>query len=518
MRTYDGYEMASTESIADLAAAFVDAVLEHPSLPLEQALSSISARLPESIGTQVVAFRQQQWLLMHWLAGVYEWAPDGTAQEAVRWVREHAGAQAASACLAHSGVLGHPGASLERVLQDWNQLDRIAAWVRLLAAVVATRGDGTAQWLRQFDPPEPADQGTVAWLVGCEPPGWQPRAWPPDPRQLPEIRRKQYAFVSHPLTRVETSEFLADGGIELGPAPVGSSASGELFCEQEADRLANARLYFVDADTCNVALRKGARPRTTPLSAHRVPSTKGLMFFAEPLPFTAMGLEVVAASWGSWDPHTNPSGWLTSHLPTTPSATTTFEPVEFGPGPHWWVTMYYNQDDLIDDGRDTPPMDRGGTYVLSSGQSFPDPATADSPPMLRAARVLIACWDLITQERVAKAVTESVEIPRKPAKTRADRRRGIQDSGTVQLVTVRGRPAQGTGQPQGDIPAQRTDGQYRHRWTVQEHTRSHCMNTHGHAAGDCTHEDITICEFVKGPPGAPFLRRDIVHMLRRIDK
>lgn len=176
MRTYDGYEMASTKSIADLAAAFVNAVLEHPSLPLEQALSSISARLPESMDTQIVAFRQQQWLLMHWLAGVYEWAPDGTAQEAVSWVRDHTGAQAASACLAHSGVLGHPGASLERVLQDWNQLDRIAAWVRLLAAVIATRGDGTAQWLRQFDPPEPADQGTVAWLVGCEP----PRSWPPE--------------------------------------------------------------------------------------------------------------------------------------------------------------------------------------------------------------------------------------------------------------------------------------------------------------------------------------------------
>ncbi|MET7622368.1 hypothetical protein [Streptomyces sp. NPDC005408] len=42
------------------------------------------------------------------------------------------------------------------------------------------------------------------------------------------------------------------------------------------------------------------------------------------------------------------------------------------------------------------------------------------------------------------------------------------------------------------------------------------MNPRGRADGGCTHEDITILEFVKGPVDAPFLRRDIVHILRTL--
>ncbi|MFF5006879.1 hypothetical protein ACFY3G_29130 [Streptomyces phaeochromogenes] len=44
------------------------------------------------------------------------------------------------------------------------------------------------------------------------------------------------------------------------------------------------------------------------------------------------------------------------------------------------------------------------------------------------------------------------------------------------------------------------------------------MNPRGHADGDYMHEDIAILDFVKGPPGAPFLRRDIVHILRRLER
>ncbi|WNI19923.1 hypothetical protein [Actinacidiphila sp. ITFR-21] len=131
-----------------------------------------------------------------------------------------------------------------------------------------------------------------------------------------------------------------------------------------------------------------------------------------------------------------------------------------------------------------------------------------------AARAVIACWDLITQERVGKAVVDVAEEKRKPVKLRADRRRGITDDGTVRLVTIRGRqpstprPRQEIG-ADGAVPTRHYD---RGRWWVHEHTRDHCMNPSLHASKGCTHQDITILKYPKGPQDKPFL--DTVYVLR----
>ncbi|MDX3772223.1 MULTISPECIES: hypothetical protein [unclassified Streptomyces] len=46
------------------------------------------------------------------------------------------------------------------------------------------------------------------------------------------------------------------------------------------------------------------------------------------------------------------------------------DPLEVGEGPHWWITLYHVQDDVIDDERDTPPLDRSARRFLADGQVF----------------------------------------------------------------------------------------------------------------------------------------------------
>lgn len=505
------------DSIAGVATMLIDTVLDHPHFPLEHVFGTVLAQLPAvdpetDRSTEIICMRQQQWLLLNWLAGVNESVSGDIAKEAVAWVRRQVGPAEAQACEAHAWVLGHPTGPVDTVVQDRNRVERITAWSRLLAAVTCLHGDATSAWLRRFDPSDTVEETTLAWLTGCEPPGWNPLAWPPDPRTLPELRRKMMKFVDHPESRAEATAFLDISGLSMGPAPHGNPAAGDILADQELQRLSKARLYFVDADMCSVARRKATRPRTTPLSAHRIPSPNGLLLFAEPISCAAPGLnDIAAAAWGRWDPDSHPGGWVRLN------AADTYEPVDFEEGPHWWISLYHVQDSVMEDERDTPPLDLSDTHVVSAGQAFEH--SADDLPARQAARVLIACWDLITQEQVGKPITDTTLLQRKPTKTRADRRRGIEDDGAVRLVTVRGRAPQLPTEAGGSaaVPAQRSSIRYKHRWTVQEHSRSHCMNPREHADGGCTHEDITILDFVKGPQDAPFLRRDIVRILRTFD-
>lgn len=521
MRTQEKREIAAVDTIASVATMLIDTAIDHPHFPLEQVFGTVLAQLPEvdaeaDRSTEIVCMRQQQWLLLNWLAGVNESMPGDLAEEAVAWVRRTVGPGAARECEAHAWALGHPKGTVDTVVQDRHRVERITAWSRLLAALTCLHGDGTSAWLRRFDPSDMVEESTLAWLTGCEPPGWDPPSWPPDPRTLPEIRRKTMKFVDHPASRAEATGFLAIVGLTTAPGPHKNPDTGDILADQELERLSKARLYFVDADMCSVAVRKAARPRTTPIAPHRVPSPNGMLFFSEPVDrATPGGSDVVAASWGLWDPHAHPDGWLRLNNADI------YEPVTYGDGPHWWVTLYHVQDAVIEDERDTPPLDLTDTHVVSAGQVFAP--SSDVLSTQHAVRVLIACWDLITQEQIGKPITDTTFLKRKPTKTRADRRRGIADDGTVRLVTVRGRSPQppsdsDAGGASAAVPAQRSSIQYKHRWTVREHSRSHCMNPREHADGGCTHEDITILDFVKGPEGAPFLRRDIVHILRRLEQ
>lgn len=83
---------------------------------------------------------------------------------------------------------------------------------------------------------------------------------------------------------------------------------------------------------------------------------------------------------------------------------------------------------------------------------------------------------------------------------------------TVQLVTVRGRQAsvpRSRRETDETAPTRRYD---RGQWWVRDHTRDHCMNPALHREGGCTHEDITVLDYPKGPEDKPFL--ETVYVVR----
>lgn len=507
--------MPSLDQLAQMCEALVEANLGRNDLPrLHRTVWNAGSQYGDG-ASEVAVFRQTMWMLMCWLVTVRAWVPETAVPEAITWIERRYGQQAAALATTHATILDLQGVPLGEIRLDEDQPERIASWAQLLAGLCVTQGDGSVTWLRQFDPPEPG-AAMLAWLEGRERHAWQPRPWPPDLRQVPEIRRKLVTYLDDPDTRWERAQ-MADGGlVRLIPRADSFGLAGDLLTDYELHRLQKARLYVVDGDMCQVAARKAVRPRNAPISVHRVPAPFGFLLFSEPMPLSLPGQsggprgEIVAASWGRWDPGEWKDGWwqVAEHGVLS-------EP-KFPGEAHWWITLYEESaDDGEPEGRPQPPVEPHQPYVVHAGDILAQ--SADEAQLPYAARAVVACWDLITQERIGKALTETTKLQRKSSKVRADRRRGIEDDGAVHLVTIRGRAASSADQPQGVLPHQRSTINYQHRWTVQEHSRSHCMNPAGHADGNCNHEDITILDFVKGPAGAPFLRRDIVHILRKID-
>ncbi|MFI0912431.1 hypothetical protein [Streptomyces abikoensis] len=328
-------------------------------------------------------------------------------------------------------------------------------------------------------------------------PSAEPDSWMPDPRQIPEWRRKLLSDYRSENAPSWMGATLANGHYVLAPALEDAVAAGAVLCDQEAERLSKAKLYYADARTCAVAARKASQPRTAPLVGHRIPSTYGLVVFATPIAGKPGEKPTVAASWGRWNSDRD-GLWAARRNGVT-------TPLFLADGSRWWITFYSPTSSPIG-----APVRWDTEGLVVEGQTWEEDSGTAPVPKDRdelALRTVIATWDLITQERVAKAVTSTEEIVRKPVRVRSDRRRGIEDNGTVRLVSIRGRRA-----PDGRRPAPRPDGDapsraYRSQWMVYEHSRNHCMNPHLHSQKGCTHEDITILDFIKGPEGAPFVDR-----------
>ncbi|MFK0121630.1 hypothetical protein [Streptomyces sp. NPDC090994] len=81
--------------------------------------------------------------------------------------------------------------------------------------------------------------------------------------------------------------------------------AARVLLAQENDRLAKARLYHVDEEMTEAAIRKAERGRKGPLAPHRVPARRGFIAFGKPLVRTVpegeeRPADVVAVSWGPW--------------------------------------------------------------------------------------------------------------------------------------------------------------------------------------------------------------------------
>ncbi|MEU9355050.1 hypothetical protein AB0D65_29650 [Streptomyces griseoloalbus] len=311
--------------------------------------------------------------------------------------------------------------------------------------------------------------------------GTEAALWSANPRKVPEWRSQLVARLQADETAENTVRELPAEDLQAMFPGVEPLEAARLLCGQEADRLSHAKLFHADADTSAVATRKAAQPRKTPLSELRVPSPYGLIVFETPIDWSPGFAPLVAASWGREEQ----DGRV-----------------------HWWMTHYVHT-------AGAPPFTAQGFALVAEDDVFADNEmySTDKGAAL-AVRAVVACWDVITQDRVGKPVTDITEERRQPKRLRNDRRRGVADDGTVRLVTIRGRrpstPA--PRRPDDSGPSRRYD---RGRWWVTEHTRSQCMNPALHQDEACTHEDITILEHPKGPADKPFL--DTVHLVRDAD-
>lgn len=309
--------------------------------------------------------------------------------------------------------------------------------------------------------------GTVLDATGDTP----APSWEPTPRKTAEYRRKLINYHQDRSTVLDIAaklDVMSSSGMDAA-----LDAAGEL-CRHEVSALQRSTLYYAGADTCAAAVRKALRGRTAPLSMRRVPTHDGLIVLQDAVDMGS-GLYLAAASWS----------YNTLKLQKEQDRDQ-FSIQLYAPeanGLEWW------------------------------GMGFPTPGEALTDEHTEPYRIIVALWDLITQERVGPRVVDTRTVERQKAKARSDARRGITDRGDVRVVTIRGRartaPAPAREEDAGDAPRRRYD---RGRWMVSEHERNQCMNPHRHKDGECEHEDITIMEYPKGPEGAPFL--DTVNTLR----
>ncbi|MFF8289072.1 hypothetical protein ACF068_07575 [Streptomyces sp. NPDC016309] len=158
-------------------------------------------------------------------------------------------------------------------------------------------------------------------------------------------------------------------------------------------------MYYADADTTAVATRKAARPRKSPLDPQRVPSPSGFLVLDQPVDYAPGMAPLVATSWSVW------------HVPGHSED-----------GPTTWALTLYTHTAA------TPPLAPIGFERLTAGDVLATKHEATQEGAENAdfaSRAIVACWDLITQERVGRAVVDVAEERRRLVKVRADRRRGI---------------------------------------------------------------------------------------------
>ncbi|MEU7222326.1 hypothetical protein [Streptomyces chrestomyceticus] len=369
---------------------------------------------------------------------------------------------------------------------------------------------------------------------------------PPQPSDLPEWRAQLHEYLSTNIAAHALGEAILAGQANMVPVIEGLDAAPEtvaglLLARSERDRLERAQLYYATADMTSLALAAAATPPAEEVTAARLPAPYGFMVFAEPIGGYEMTGEpgcapvtvpIVAVSWGRWTPQslTVPEGpvrW--GHL--RDDNTLAPIPADFD---GIWLTFYsaenkgyaaMDPDAVIGTGADGAPITAGDLADFRS--PFPVPVGWDNETVYRIGHQLAAgepdtvaewgnvvytAWQLISQG--GKRLTEADEVPRPRAGRKRDTRQGIAGPLDVQVVNVHAahRPSPAAAHEDAEASSGRRAPQYTCRWPVRMHRRDHCMAPHGHASGDCTHEERIILPYVKGPADKPLRLRERVHL------
>ncbi|MFD9453480.1 hypothetical protein ACFWBC_10365 [Streptomyces sp. NPDC059985] len=351
-----------------------------------------------------------------------------------------------------------------------------------------------------------------------------------EPQRLPDLRARLITAQQGKDAVNRLVVALLENSGTLVPFVDSPDDAARVLLAQENNRLAKARLYHVDEEVTEAAIRKAERGRKGPLAPHRVPSKYGLIAFGKPLVRTVMDngerpADVVAVSWGPWaadfahaPKHIQPTSVAGPRQPFwgyfgQDEGVTYVEPVDGREHPAWWLTLWTRPRHAIPG---TPPLLADNETTVGASQSL-DPMLLGTTDEI--SHVVYACWDFITQEQVTKRPMADQSVrERKPSDLRRDRRKGVEDDSAVHLITLRGRRPQLTApDPAAPAPPGR---KLDYRQVIAEYDRSHCMNPRLHRDDPDRqhhhHEEITVVEYVRGPDGAPLRPTKESRTVRRL--
>lgn len=344
----------------------------------------------------------------------------------------------------------------------------------------------------------------------------RPTLWAdPGPRVLPVLRERLEQWGRTDIGVELAVQSLAAGlwGVRID-AP--DQTAARLQAALDAERLRQARLYYVTADMTALAVAAGSTPPREPFRADRAPSPYGLIVFAAPIGHYDTGAEempIVAMSWGPWDASVTCRGdgqpyrwlsqsvegqrtgrWATLQLPADMRGT--------------WITFYSHSQlpDIVGmrNGFVPPAVCDDNETILVEGAMFPRPHREDG--VLGWAGILYTAWQMMNQEKEAGGgrLAASEIVPRRKGQAKLDRAAGFVP-GDIRIVDVHRalRPSRAAAAEDERTSSGRRAVNWTCRWPVAPYRRSQCLNPYGHADGNCQHEDRIVPPHIKGPADQP---------------
>ncbi|WTX01164.1 hypothetical protein OG216_47985 (plasmid) [Streptomycetaceae bacterium NBC_01309] len=324
------------------------------------------------------------------------------------------------------------------------------------------------------------------------------------------------------------------------------------MAHSEARRLQEASLYFATADMTALALAAAVTPPQEPMQKRRLPVPTGFLVFGEPIGGYTLDvtkdyaldgdpievtIPIVAVSWSVWTPCdfkvTDENGYsprVRWAVQLTPGALHELPPdyegvwLTFyaGPGPEFeglppeTIVARDNTGrgitarQVVASAAKQPALNWDNESVLGFGAPFEE---ADPGNTQHWAQVVYTAWQLMSQTGTSQ-FTEIEEIPRDRSGRKRDAREGITGDGTVRVVNVhaRHRPSRTAAAEDAAASTGRDTPSWSCRWPVRPYRRYTCLNTHGHASGDCEHEDRIVPGHIKGPTDKPLRVGETVNL------
>lgn len=254
----------------------------------------------------------------------------------------------------------------------------------------------------------------------------------------------------------------------------------------ENDALRQAEMFWVARDMVDIALHAALTlPEWTPALA--APAPNGLLCWAKPAGTVPYGPKQTSTTDVPWD-----SVW-------------------------WWIrpggmlqlvpaSRFTKQPDLIAQFQVTTPLWAANTIVISPNESRTEEAngTEDSHPFVS---VVGAAWLLMAQANVAETRTIGSQPQPRPQSQTEKSAPPPRESSTVTIVELRQRPAAARKREPDPAAPGRT---YTHRWPVEGYWRQQ-----PYGPNNSQRKPKYITDHVKGPEGAPLIRKDRVHVLRK---